>query len=958
MPGVNLKRLIKKGKDTHEIFMDILNLFPSRIGVYDDEESLVIGTSIENPTEKIPIKLEDDIIGWVYGNEHARVFAKLLQQYAVKDNERKTLGQEVLTVYREINVIYDFSEKLAKTIDPEEIAKLALEEANHLISATGGVIILVRPGKERITDLVSTSGKEFIRQVDIQNTNCFFGNIENIDNAEIINDTKSDNRFNTLPHVVTSLIYAPLKVKQRILGLIVLYNDMNAAYRAADLKLLTTLALQAASAIESAMLYREIIEEAKSREEALKRIDRLKDEFLANTSHELRTPLNGIIGLSESLFDNVPNDKQKEDLSMIISSGKRLASLVNDILDFSKLKNFDIELQRKPVDLNSIADVVLYINKPLISGKQLVLINDVPDDLPAIDGDENRLQQILNNLISNALKFTESGSVKVSARQENSEVTVTVSDTGIGISEDKKDVIFNAFQQADGSISREYAGTGLGLSISKHLVELHGGRMWVDSELNNGSTFYFTLPISRETAVKTNISKLSKPVFSESLPGVGKENIEKRSFTKPESVYATVNSDGKSLNILIVDDEPINHQVLKNHLSSETYNITQAMNGEEALKALENGQKYNLVLLDVMMPKMTGYEVCKQIRQKYIPSELPVIMVTAKNQVQDLVQGLNIGANDYLAKPFTKQEFLARIKTQLDLNRIFEVTGRFIPNEFIKSLGKDRITDVLLGDHVHTDVTVMFSDIRDYTTLSEQMTPKDNFDFINAYNGRIGPIVQENHGFINQFLGDAIMALFPENPEDGLKATIDIQKKLRKYNELRKVKGRKVIRTGMGLHTGPLIMGITGDDKRMDAAIISDTVNTASRIESLSKHYHANILLSEACIKDLKYPEDFHFRFLGKVRVKGKNNVLKIFECFDGDHPDLAAKKDETVILFNEGLELYYEKKFSRSAEIFRDVISKNPEDVMAKIFFQKIEDLIEGDVPDNWDGIEVMASK
>ena len=387
-------------------------------------------------------------------------------------------------------------------------------------------------------------------------------------------------------------------------------------------------------------------------------------------------------------------------------------------------------------------------------------------------------------------------------------------------------MIFHEFQQADGSISREFAGTGLGLSISKHLIELHGGKMWVESEVNKGSSFFFTIPRSKEIPEISDISKLSKTTFNPSRDEHILKDPLKNADITIDTEYDGINSNGEALNILIVDDEPINHQVLKNHLSSESYHVTHAMNGTEALEALGNGQKYNLVLLDVMMPKMTGYEVCEKIRQKYIPSELPVIMVTAKNQVQDLVHGLNIGANDYLAKPFTKQEFLARVKTQLDLNRIFEVTGRFIPNEFIKSLGKERITDVLLGDHVHMDVTVLFSDIRDYTTLSEQMSPKDNFEFINAYNGRIGPIVQENQGFINQYLGDAIMALFPQNSEDGLKTTIDIQNNLRHYNQRRIKKGRQIIRTGMGLHTGPLIMGITGDEKRMDAAIISDTVNT------------------------------------------------------------------------------------------------------------------------------------
>ena len=956
MPGVNLKRLIKKGKDTHEIFMDLLNIFPERIGVIDDQESLLLGVRILDPEIKIPIEIDGEVLGWVLGSKQAKVFARLLQQYAAKESERKTLGQEVLTMYREINIIYDFSEKLAKTINPENIASMALEEANHLIKATGGIIVLIEQTNKK--KLISRSGEAYLSENELSDPDHFFGNIGNIESAEIINDTKSDSRFRSIDKKINSLVYAPLKVKQRILGLIILLNEEKTLYRAADLKLLTTIALQAASAIESAMLYKEIIEEAKSREEALKRVDKLKDEFLANTSHELRTPLNGIIGLSESLYDNIKGEDQKEDLSMIISSGKRLASLVNDILDFSKLKNFDIELQKKPLDLQSLSEIVLRINKPLVSGKDIELKNLVPNDLPPIDGDENRLQQIFNNLIGNAIKFTESGSISVSAEKKGKEITIIVSDSGIGIPENKRNIIFEEFQQADGSISREYAGTGLGLSISKHLVELHGGRMWVESEINKGSSFFFTLPISRGKPAKSDIPRLSKPRFNQAQSDLNYPDIEEKPEHNKVSHNPTINSNGESLNILIVDDEPINHQVLKNHLSAEKYQITQAMNGMEALAALENGQKYNLVVLDVMMPKMTGYEVCQKIREKYISSELPVIMVTAKNQVQDLVQGLSLGANDYLAKPFTKQEFLARIKTQLDLNRIFEVTGRFIPNEFIKSLGKDRITDVILGDHVHTDVSVMFTDIRDYTTLSEQMSPKDNFEFINAYNGRIGPIVQENNGFINQFLGDAIMALFPQNPEDGLKTTIKIQEKLRDYNLLRMSKGRKPIKTGMGLHTGPLIMGITGDDRRMDAAIISDTVNTASRIESLSKHYHSNIILSEASIKGLENPGDFHFRFLGKVQVKGKHNVLNIFECFDGDHPDSAAKKEETIITFNEGMELYYQKQFSESAKIFQEVISKNPNDDIAEMFLEKIEKLISAKVPEDWDGIEVMVSK
>ena len=798
MPSVNLKRLIVKNKDTYKLFQQLLNLSADRIGVEDFRGELILGAQINNPQNKFPIKLNGELLGHVNGGEQANVLAGLITHYATKESERKTLGQEVLTMYREINVIYDFSEKLAKTIDPKVIADLTLEEANHLIKGAGGVVIVKGHGKGKTLDLLSKAGKEIINQKHINSIKSPFYKINEFSSAEIINEVREVKKYAILESSIASLIYAPLKVKENVLGLIVLFNENVDAYKAADLKLLTTLALQAGSAMESALLSRKIIEEAKTGEEALKRVDKLKDEFLANTSHELRTPLNGIIGLSESLYDRTLEQDQKEDLSMIISSGRRLASLVNDILDFSKLKNFDIEIQRKPVDLYSLTEIVLRINAPLIHGKQILLENQIPTDLKAASGDENRLQQILNNLIGNAIKFTESGHVIINAVQKEETITVSVEDSGIGIPKDKWDIIFQEFQQADGSISREFAGTGLGLSISKRLAELHGGTMWFTSKEGIGSTFSFTLPISDEIA--------EVPAGTPTLARVAIETNNELMHIPENEISIKGGNHNKTINhILIVDDEPINHQVLKNHLSAEKYQVTMAMNGEDALKALENGVKYDLVLLDVMMPRMNGYEVCQKIREKFMSSELPVIMVTAKNQVQDLVHGLNIGANDYLAKPFSKQELQARIKTQLDLNKIFDIASRFVPNEFIKSLGKEKITDVNLGDLAHKDVSVLFTDIRGYTTISEQMTPEENFNFINAFNHRMGPVIQSMNGFVNQYLGDAIMALFPSNPQDALISAIEIQRTLIAYNKGRAEKGRIPISVGIGLHTGPLI---------------------------------------------------------------------------------------------------------------------------------------------------------
>ncbi|MBP0027387.1 SpoIIE family protein phosphatase [Roseofilum sp. Guam] len=398
----------------------------------------------------------------------------------------------------------------------------------------------------------------------------------------------------------------------------------------------------------------------------LQQLDRMKDSFLANTSHELRTPLNGIIGIAESLMDGVAGELSpvtRSNLFTIIASARRLSNLVNDILDFSKLQHQTITLQLKPVDLHSIVEIVLTLSKPLVAQKDVKLINNIPKDYPPAEADENRLQQIFYNLVGNAIKFTESGIVEVSAEalkssSHNSEIAVSVSDSGIGIPEDKLEKIFESFEQADGSTEREYGGTGLGLAITKQLVELHQGKICVSSQVNKGSKFTFTLPVS-SGKVSNNSSTLTLPSSElkvedkwESLEEIHQVEVEEKS------------------QILIVDDEPVNRQVLVNHLSLNDYAICQASTGQEALELIDNGLKPDLVLLDVMMPKMTGYEVTRRLREKFNITELPILLLTAKNQIQDIVAGLKVGANDYLTKPIAKDELLARLRTQLNLKRL------------------------------------------------------------------------------------------------------------------------------------------------------------------------------------------------------------------------------------------------------------------------------------------------
>lgn len=397
--------------------------------------------------------------------------------------------------------------------------------------------------------------------------------------------------------------------------------------------------------------------------ERLQQADKLKDEFLANTSHELRTPLNGIIGLAESLIDGATgelNQQTKTNLAMIASSGKRLASLVNDILDFSKLKHREIILQLKPIELRSIVEMVLALSQPLIAQRKLELVNRVKSDLPALFADENRLQQILYNLIGNAIKFTEQGQIIIFAQVINKQqVQITVLDEGIGIPADKLESIFEFFEQAEGSTSRKYGGTGLGLAVTRKLVELHGGQIWVESTLGSGSQFIFTLPISTERAV---------PIASnppQLIPSLATTLCQTAKVDEPPMAQNSATSK-----ILIVDDEPVNLQVLHNYLSLQNYTIVQATSGHEALKFLDDGLIPDVILLDVMMPQMTGYEVTHRLREKWQAIELPILLLTAKNQVEDLVQGLEMGANDYMTKPISKKELLARVKTHLSLKKL------------------------------------------------------------------------------------------------------------------------------------------------------------------------------------------------------------------------------------------------------------------------------------------------
>jgi two-component system sensor histidine kinase ChiS len=355
---------------------------------------------------------------------------------------------------------------------------------------------------------------------------------------------------------------------------------------------------------------------------------------------------------------------------------------------------------------------------------------------------------------------------------------------------------------------------------------------------------------------------------------------------------------------------------------------------------------------------MSGYEVAQKIRKHYLPSELPIILLTAKNQVSDLVEGFSSGANDYLAKPFSKAELFARINTHLNLLKISTSYNRFVPYEYLRFLQKETILDVNLGDHISGEMAVMFSDIRSFTTISETMTSQENFNFVNAYFKRVSPVIRAHDGFIVKFLGDGIMAVFPNGAEDAVRAGIEKLYQVSAYNDKRQFDGRQSIQVGIGVHVGHMMVGMVGETARMQGDAFSDNVNLTARLESLTKHYGVCFLISGETLEKLPNPDQYHIRFLDKVAVKGKQKAIRIYEIFDADPEDLIARKLQTQSNFETGQQHYFAKEFADAAKLFKQVLGVIPDDQTAQLYLKHSAKFMVDGVPDDWQGVRTMDKK
>jgi PAS domain S-box-containing protein len=366
--------------------------------------------------------------------------------------------------------------------------------------------------------------------------------------------------------------------------------------------------------------------------------DKLKSAFLANMSHEIRTPMNGIMGFSQLLLNTTQTAEEYKDyVNVIQNCGQQLLAIINDLIDISKIEANQIVLEPKKINLNDLLNEQLLLFKPKAQARNLSidLVTDSNAENALIEVDDTRLRQIFSNLLGNAFKFTRSGHVKFGYKIKGSNIEFFVKDTGIGIPSNMQEFIFERFRQVEIDLSRQAGGTGLGLSISKALVNKMGGDIWVDSELNNGSIFYFTIPY--KSFVQAN-----EPII----------DIEKRYFSMP-----------RKANIIIADDNEVNYMYLKELLKGVDANLVWALNGQEVLDLVNSNPNIDLILMDVKMPIMDGYEATHEVKK--IKPSLPIIAQTAYAMSGDREKALEAGCDNYISKPINRVKLIQMISDYL-----------------------------------------------------------------------------------------------------------------------------------------------------------------------------------------------------------------------------------------------------------------------------------------------------
>ena len=568
----------------------------------------------------------------------------------------------------ELSTVNNISKALASQLDAADLIKMVGDQLKDLFTANIVYLALYNP-KTRMINFAYQYGEEMAsRLIGEGLTSKIILSGEPLLINKDLQEQTIQMGIQRMGIDAASYLGVPVPVGDTIIGVLsVQSTEQENRFNENDLRLLSTIASSVGVALNNATLFEDVKLaklEAEAASKAAEKANEAKSAFLSTVSHELRTPLTSVLGfakiirkrLEEKIFPIVAKTDPKtektisqitENLHVVISEGERLTHLINDVLDLAKIEAGKMEWNFENVSMTEVLERAMAATSSLFDQKKLKLIKHIETDIPEIAGDRDKLIQVIINLVSNSVKFTEQGSVTCRLHKNENEVIVSISDTGIGIAHEDFDAVFEQFKQVGGdTLTDKPKGTGLGLPICKEIVEHHGGRIWLESEPGKGSVFSFALP------VVTSDTGSTKPIHLNELV---KQLREQMAFSK-------LKIDGKNATILIVDDDESIRSLLRQELTDAGYLTEEAVNGKEALESIR-GNRPDLVILDVMMPELNGFDLAAILKNDPQTMDIPIIVLSI---VQDKARGFRIGVDRYLSKPIDTAELFAEVGALLE----------------------------------------------------------------------------------------------------------------------------------------------------------------------------------------------------------------------------------------------------------------------------------------------------
>ena len=596
----------------------------------------------------------------IYTIVRSRTRILVNQRKALEEKVEERTG-EVRQRMEELSTVNQVSQALTQKLELNELIQMVGDEMKKVFKSDITYLALL----DTETDMVNFPYQDGDDMAPLKFGEGLTSKIIKTGEALLINhDTDIDAEYKKSGLEQTgkraiSYLGVPIPVEDKIIGVLSVQSTKQASrFNAEDKRLLSTIAINVGVALHNAELYEEA-KEAKARAEDA---NEAKSAFLSTVSHELRTPLTSVLGfakiirkrLEDKIFPAVTVEDQKikrtmkqvsENLNVVVSEGERLTNLINDVLDLAKIESGRMEWHMRPVFLQDVINRAIASTSTLFEEKNLKLKKNISPDLPLVSADEDKLIQVVINLLSNSVKFTDKGQVSIEAYLDNGQIMVEVQDTGIGIADDDKHKVFERFRQAGDTLTDKPKGTGLGLPICREIIEHHGGIIWMKSEVGVGSTFFFSIPTMGESSAE-------QPIQLDRILNSLKKQIK----------HSALSNVKKEPTILVVDDDTPIRSLLRQELGEAGYKVQEAANGKAALDMVRMS-KPDLIILDVMMPEINGFDVAAVLKNDPATMDIPIIILSI---VQDKERGLKIGVDRYLTKPINTEQLFHEVDELLE----------------------------------------------------------------------------------------------------------------------------------------------------------------------------------------------------------------------------------------------------------------------------------------------------